>query len=49
MLEETADDQEVIARITALDMGRAELVCCTRLPSPDGSGRVGSSNPAATS
>ena len=39
MLEETNDDQEIIARIAALDIGKAELVCCTRLPSQNGSGR----------
>ncbi len=39
MLEETHDDQEIIARVAALDIGKAELVCCTRLPSPTGSGR----------
>ena len=39
MLEETSDDQEVIARVAALDIGKAELVCCTRLPSQSGSGR----------
>ena len=38
MLEETQDQQEVIARIAALDIGKAELVCCARLPSPTGSG-----------
>ncbi len=38
MLEETHDDQEIIARVAALDIGKAELVCCTRLPSPSGSG-----------
>ncbi len=39
MLEETQDEQEVIARIAALDIGKAELVCWTRLPSQNGSGR----------
>ena len=39
MLEETQDDQEIIARVAALDIGKAELVCCTRLPSPNGTGR----------
>jgi hypothetical protein len=38
MLEETQDQQEVIARIAALDIGKAELVCCARLPSSSGSG-----------
>jgi len=39
VLEETHDDQEIIARVAALDIGKAELVCCTRLPSQNGSGR----------
>ncbi len=32
MLEETQDDQEIIARVAALDIGKAELVCCVRVP-----------------
>ena len=28
------DDQEIIQRIAALDIGKAELVCCVRLPGP---------------
>lgn len=39
MLEETQDDQEIIARVAALDIGKAELVCCVRLPGQGGSGR----------
>ncbi len=38
MLEETQDQEEVITRVAALDIGKAELVCCVRLPSPTGSG-----------
>ena len=38
-MEETHDDEEIIARVAALDIGKAELVCCTRLPSQNGSGR----------
>jgi hypothetical protein len=34
VLEDTPDDQDVIARIAALDVGKAELVCCVRIPSP---------------
>ena len=33
MVEDTADDQEIIARVAALDIGKAELVCCARVPS----------------
>jgi transposase len=39
MLEETQDDQEIIARVAALDIGKAELVCCARLPDPKGGRR----------
>lgn len=28
------DDQEIIARVAALDIGKAELVCCVRVPGP---------------
>jgi transposase len=39
MLEETHDTEEIIARVAALDIGKAELVCCVRVPSPDRPGR----------
>ena len=39
MLEETHDDQEVLARVAALDIGKAELVCCVRVPGSGGSRR----------
>jgi transposase len=32
MLAETQEDQEIIARVAALDIGKAELVCCVRVP-----------------
>ena len=32
MLEETADREEIIARVAALDIGKAEVVCCVRVP-----------------
>jgi len=38
-LEQTQDDEEIIARVAALDIGKAELVCCVRLPDRAGSGR----------
>lgn len=34
MLEETQDEQEIIERVAALDIGKAELVCCVRVPDP---------------
>jgi transposase len=35
VLEETHDTEELIQRIAALDIGKATLVCCVRVPSPD--------------
>jgi hypothetical protein len=32
MLEQTTDREEIIERIAALDIGKAELVCCVRVP-----------------
>ena len=39
MLEETRDSEEIIERVAALDIGKAELVCCVRVPSEDKRGR----------
>ena len=33
------DDEQVIARVAALDIGKAEVVCCVRLPAPGGGRR----------
>jgi hypothetical protein len=38
MLEETQETEEIIERVAALDIGKAELVCCVRVP---GQGRSG--------
>jgi transposase len=35
VLEETHETEEIIQRVAALDIGKAELVCCIRMPSPD--------------
>jgi len=35
MLTETQDNEEIIARVAALDIGKAELVCCVRVPDED--------------
>jgi transposase len=35
MLEDTQDHEEIIERVAALDVGKAELVACIRVPSPD--------------
>ena len=39
MLEETHDTEEIIARVAALDIGKAELVCCVRVPGEGKRGR----------
>jgi transposase len=39
VLEETHDREELIGRVAALDIGKAELVCCVRVPSPEGPGK----------
>ena len=39
VLEETNDTEELIGRIAALDIGKAELVCCVRVPSPEAPGK----------
>ena len=39
MLAESVDDEEIIARVAALDIGKAELVCCVRVPGAGGGKR----------
>src|SRR5262250_1445187 len=39
MLTKTQDNEEIIARVAALDIGKAELVCCVRVPDEDRPGR----------
>lgn len=39
MLQDSVDREEIIERVAALDIGKAELVCCVRVPSPDRAGR----------
>lgn len=34
MLAESQDEEQIIARVAALDIGKAELVCCVRVPGP---------------
>ena len=36
MFAESSDDEQIIERVAALDIGKAEIVCCVRLPAPDG-------------
>ncbi|MDF9716448.1 hypothetical protein [Nocardioides sp. ChNu-99] len=37
MFAESVDDEQIIERVAALDLGKAELVCCVRLPGKSGS------------
>jgi transposase len=39
VLTETQDSEEIIDRVAALDIGKAELVCCVRVPGQGPSGR----------
>jgi transposase len=39
VLTETQDNEEIIQRVAALDIGKAELVCCVRVPGQGRSGR----------
>jgi transposase len=39
VLEEDSQDGEIIARVAALDIGKAELVCCVRVPHEGKPGR----------
>ena len=39
MLEETQDREEIIERVAALDIGKAEVVCCVRVPHESRPGR----------
>ncbi|MCG2623058.1 IS110 family transposase [Arthrobacter sp. I2-34] len=34
MLAESQDEERLIARVAAIDIGKAELVCCVRIPGP---------------
>src|SRR5438067_2681351 len=39
MLAKTQDNEEIIERVAALDIGKAELVCCVRVPDEGHRGR----------
>jgi transposase len=39
VLEETHDRDQIIQRVAALDVGKAELTCCARVPSPGKRGK----------
>jgi transposase len=36
----SSDDEQIIERVAALDIGKAEIVCCIRVPGADGQRRV---------
>ena len=40
MLAESHDEEQIIARVAALDIRKAELVCCVRLPAQRGPKRL---------
>ena len=39
MLQEDPQVEEIVARVAALDIGKAELVCCVRVPHEGKPGR----------
>ena len=39
MFSESNDDEQIIERVAALDIGKAEVVCCVRLPATGGGKR----------
>jgi len=39
VLQETQDREEIIHRVAALDIGKAELTCCVRVPREGRPGR----------
>ena len=39
MLTTTLDNEEIIERVAALDIGKAEVMCCVRVPDEDHPGR----------
>jgi transposase len=39
VLEEARDRDQIIQRVAALDVGKAELTCCVRVPGQAGTGR----------
>lgn len=39
-MENVTDHEEIIERVAALDVGKAELVCCVRVPATGGRGRA---------
>jgi len=39
VLQETQDREQIIERVAALDIGKAEVVCCVRVPHESRPGR----------
>jgi transposase len=48
MLEETNDCDQIIQRVAALDVGKAEVTCCVRVPGQGGSGPADGRRSGAT-
>jgi hypothetical protein len=40
MFLESSDDEQIIQRVAALDIGKTEIMCCVRLPAAGGERRV---------
>ncbi len=36
LFADSEDDEQIIERVAALDIGKSEVVCCARLPAEDG-------------
>ncbi len=39
MFAQSHDEEQIIARVAALDIGKAELVCCVRVPADGNAGK----------
>jgi hypothetical protein len=39
VLEDVHDTEQLIQRVAALDIGKAQLVCCVRVPNPKAAGK----------
>lgn len=39
MFADSVDSEQIIARVAAIDVGKAELVCCVRIPAAGGGKR----------
>jgi hypothetical protein len=46
MLEPAGDTEAIIERVAALDIGKAELMCCVRIPADKPGGKPGAGGQA---